>query len=237
LVEGGDIGECPPFSLKPLDRTPWLFRRFEAYGEPQRWFYQTTGTEADALELKDIADEAGRALLNSPPWVLRDIGTESRRLLANLNPPPWMLAETAFYLPQFDAHKWVFAVFALAWHGYRGTPLHATPRKIWLDNAEADLEGFDNLRTRPNRGLLAELVANTPDPPTRWYSRLTDLAAASVLACDILLTLGRAGLPTATAPQAETSTDLVGQIGDFLRHVEGYFSWEQLHRLTPNHPP
>ena len=206
LVEGGEAGDCPPFSLKPLDRIPWLFGHWEDYGDPRRWFYQTAGTEADALELKHIADEAGRALLNSPPWVLLDIGAESRRALAALNPPPAILDAAPFCLPESDALTWVFAVFALAWHGYRGTPLHATPRKVWFANAQADLDGFGILRTRPCRGPLAELVANTPDPPTRWYSRLADLAAASVLACDILLALGRSGLPTATPSTADRPT-------------------------------
>ena len=221
LVEGGDAGDLPHgFGVS----RPWLFgpAAFEVYGDPQHWFYQAAGTEPDALELADIADEAGRALANSPPWVLRDIGTESRRLLANLNLPPWGLSETAVYLPRIDAHKCVFAVFALAWHGYRGTPLQATPRKVWFENAEATLEGFDNLREYPERApwkSLAGLVANNPDPPTRWYSTLDDLAAASVLACDIILTLGRAEQPT---PPAGAATPPAANLG---RKFYGLASW------------
>ena len=177
LVEGDESGEVP---LDVKDSYPLLFRRYALDGRG-RTYYRRSGTRRDEKRLEPLAADAGRLLRDAPPEVIAQIGRKTHEAM-----------------PSDDAQAWVGIVYSLAWRKHKGTALTASPKTLWNCNGKSSVEvPLDNVPAwqqdehMPPK-VREALAAN--DPPRRWYSRLDDLAGASVAACDLLL--------HATAPPA-----------------------------------
>ncbi|MDA0810861.1 MAG: hypothetical protein O2931_06285 [Planctomycetota bacterium] len=120
------------------------------------------------------------------------------------------------WLGGFDAvdnrDMWVNALFEIAWQRIPGSPLVAS-KFAWNGRTSVPLDALPKLRLQGESGVLLDDLAKIPDPPTHWYSVITDLSSASVYAIDLLLAIGDANatLPRATdiSPlSAEGSADV-----------------------------
>ena len=92
-------------------------------------------------------------------------------------------------------YLWLEALFELAWQCERGSPFHAE-RYAWLDNSSVALIGKGLFPRLPHfiSSTPGEFCSHENGYPRAFYSKITDVARASVAAIDEIL-----GLETAEA--------------------------------------
>lgn len=169
LLTEGDTGEgeddWPP-GIRPSAEWPRHFVTFSGFLGNLRTYIETGACNA---ELKQTAEDAGRLLHSSPP-----------RALEAFAPFPVGPSNQPFLF-------WLAGLFALAWQRRRWqVPELSAERKVWAGNRECNLEELETLRAFTGTALADGLLSMN-DPPRRWYSRLPDLAAASVAAIDVIV--------------------------------------------------
>jgi hypothetical protein len=187
LVQGARSGETPFHAAQ--EKYPLLFGRLDVDANC-RAFYRG-GPDAEENRLEPLAADAGRLMRDAPPQVIAQIGRETYEAL-----------------PEHDAQAWASVVYALAWAEHRGTALTASPKKLWHSDGnrstEIPLDDVPKWTQEKDMPPKVREALDANDPPRRWYSRLDDLAGASVAACDLLLrTMPQTTEPTKEPPTAE----------------------------------
>ncbi len=129
-----------------------------------------------------------------------------------------------------DAHSlWLDALFEMSWQRRRGSPFH-TERYAWHENGSVALSGSGLFPRLPQfiTSTPGDFVTHEHGYPRAFYSKISDVARASVAAIDEILDCGSLvsdadlGEPVASKPQGQIATELKWSIlspADFERLI------------------
>ena len=144
---------------------------------------------------------------------LKELVTDGTSLLyslpAHIAASLWQNWKSGFSREQADNEcLWLDALFELSWQGEPGSVLYAT-RSTWHGNVSVQLDGnglFPQL-TDIYPPSVVKSIPHDHGHPMAYYSRLPDVARASVAAIDAVLQRGSLAADLPSPPQAQYAED------------------------------